>query len=517
MTQSFSLDVTQIWGALSTMQSPGFYWINSDRQIDAEQFCRQIITALPADARAALIYQGEQPKLLLKSPVSVKRLPLFTLPEKKAALLHLTSDLMRSLKTTKRLFILLTHSIFWTTFNTEETQRWIQVTNEWLNIEQSTLLILNHGPHAAQLKNQLLSQHRFLNGLSRLHWQEDSLQYMISWWATESGLTANQTLIIQKDSPNWIIQPNNQPQSTLLSHDEFLYLADRRVLEGTFPPSENWHLLDNNQLLSQKAEHAQAATLIFSLYDSNQINELARQIHCLRRQCGNALKIVVREMSNSIRYSDERLLLACGANLSVPHTVPLPKFLTMVESIQEQRFARYVPEDFNSLLKTIQPIELKGYLPVKEFTQTVLSRMSSTLLPDNGKGILVALMPESGVDAHQALSLCELKRLGDIATISDNRLFLFLSTCATSDLDPTLNFIFQQPVNLIFSNHVAWDLDLQIIAEMKQLALHHDKLMNEEVLLSKPGESVSEKPSPIVIARHIPECITLSTNIKQGK
>ncbi|BCA96650.1 hypothetical protein TUM19329_30110 [Legionella antarctica] len=517
MTLSFLLDVKRSWGALSTMQSPGFYWINSDRQIDAELFCQKIITALPTDARTALIFQGEKPELLLKTPVSVKKLPLFSLPEKKAALLHLTSDLMRSLKTRKRLFILLTNSVFWPILSQEEIQHWVKKTHGWLNSEQSTLLILNQGPHAAQLKNQLSSQHRFLDGLSRLHWQEDSLQYVISWWATESGLTANQTFSIQKDASDWIIQPNDQPHSTLLSHDEFLYLADKRVLEGASPPSEDWQLLENNQLLAQKAEQAQAATLIFSLSDSNQINELARQIHYLRRRCGNALKIVIREMSKSIRYSDERLLLACGANLSIPQTVPLPKFLTMVESMQQQRFARYVQEDFNSLLKTIQPIELKGYLPVNEFSQSVLSRMNNTLLPDNGKGILVALIPESGVDANQALSLCELKRLGDIATICDNQLFLFLSTCATSDLDQTLSFIFQQPVNMIFSNHVAWDLDLQIITEIKQLASYHNKLLNEGVTSSKPGESAMEESAPKVVARHTPECITLSTNIEQGK
>ncbi|MCL9685463.1 cellulose biosynthesis protein BcsE [Legionella maioricensis] len=515
MTLSFSLGMKQSWGTLSSMQSPGFYWINIDRPIDAKRFCRQIITALPATARAALICQGEKPELLLEdlTPVSVKKLPLFTLPEKKMALLYLTTDLARSLNTTKRLFILLTNSIFWQTFTKEEIQRWVQETNKWLNREQSTLLILNHGPNAAQLKNQLLSQHRFLNGLSRVHWQQDNLQYIISWWATENGLTANQTFTIHNEGLDWTIQPNSQAESTLLSNDEMLYLVDKKILEGTFPPTENWQLLDNNQLLAQKAKQAQAATLIFSLNDSNQINELARQIHYLRRQCGHALKIVIREMSNSIRYSDERLLLACGANLSVPQTVSLPKFLTMVESIQGQRFTRYVPEDFNSLLTMIQPIELKGYLPVKEFTEAVLFRMNNTLLPDNGKGILVALMPESGVDARQALSLCELKRLGDIATISDNRLFLFLSTCAASDLDPTLNFIFHKPVNMIFSSHVAWDLDLQIITEMKQLSLHHDKLLNEAII---PANAPKQAP-PTAIARRTPECITLSTNIEQGK
>lgn len=46
-----------------------------------------------------------------------------------------------------------------------------------------------------------------------------------------------------------------------------------------------------------------------------QIEPLARSIHTLRRQRGSAMKILVRENTASLRATDERLLLACGANM----------------------------------------------------------------------------------------------------------------------------------------------------------------------------------------------------------
>ena len=35
MSRSFSLGVRKIWDELAVMQAPGFYWVNIERQIDA--------------------------------------------------------------------------------------------------------------------------------------------------------------------------------------------------------------------------------------------------------------------------------------------------------------------------------------------------------------------------------------------------------------------------------------------------------------------------------------------------
>lgn len=57
--------------------------------------------------------------------------------------------------------------------------------------------------------------------------------------------------------------------------------------------------------------------MVFSLQQNAQIEPLARSIHTLRRQRGSAMKILVRENTASLRATDERLLLACGANMVI--------------------------------------------------------------------------------------------------------------------------------------------------------------------------------------------------------
>ena len=100
MPRSFTLGVRKIWDELAVMQAPGFYWVNIERQIDANLFCQQLIRNQPENTRAALICSGLKPEKLLASLVGYgpNKLPLFTLPAQRKALLHLTHDLMRSLR-----------------------------------------------------------------------------------------------------------------------------------------------------------------------------------------------------------------------------------------------------------------------------------------------------------------------------------------------------------------------------------------------------------------------------------
>lgn len=133
--------------------------------------------------------------------------------------------------------------------------------------------------------------------------------------------------------------------------------------------------------------------MVFSLQQNAQIEPLARSIHTLRRQRGSAMKILVRENTASLRATDERLLLACGANMVIPWNAPLSRCLTMIESVQGQKFSRYVPEDITTLLSMTQPLKLRGFQKWDVFCNAVNNMMNNPLLPAHGKGVLVALRP----------------------------------------------------------------------------------------------------------------------------
>ncbi|MEE3664622.1 cellulose biosynthesis protein BcsE [Brenneria sp. g21c3] len=472
MTQSFSLGVRKLWNELSLLQSPGFYWVNIAGQLDASLFCQQLIGAQNDVARVSLICCAENQASLPASlfATKLKQFSYYFLPENKLALLGFTDDLMRALKPKKRLLILYAPAGLWGDFSQERLQRWVTDTGAWLQQRECTLIILSHGGADGKLRNRLISQHRALYGLASLHRQQDRAQYWVSWWSTELGMVANQTQILRPEAEGWQVVEDEAPTPAPFGDDEGLYLAQTDVLEGAPALSASWRLFADHDALARRGMSAHAATLIFSLRNAHQVDDLAREIHRLRSQRGDRLKIVVREMRSALRSSDERLLLACGANLIVAHAESLSRFLTRLESVQGQHFTRRVPTDIETLLTVMRPLKIKGYLPTDRFTRAVQQLMGNALIPEGSKGLLVALYPVPGLLVAQALTICNLRRSGDVVTLSQGRLLLFLSTCGINELDTALKSIFSLPVNEIFSRRAVWAQDLQILAEIKALS-----------------------------------------------
>lgn len=141
--------------------------------------------------------------------------------------------------------------------------------------------------------------------------------------------------MVQHDDAGWRLaqdaETSVQPRS-----DEKAILSHVRVLEGAPPLSEYWTLFDTNDEVFNAGRTAQAATILFSITQNTQIEQLGRYIHTLRRQRGTALKIIVREQTPSLRATDERLLLSSGASLVIPSSASLSRCLTLIESVQNQ-------------------------------------------------------------------------------------------------------------------------------------------------------------------------------------
>ncbi|MCY9850025.1 cellulose biosynthesis protein BcsE [Pectobacterium jejuense] len=521
MKQNFSLGIRDLWDELATLQQAGFYWVNIDRQVDAALFCQQIIHGQNNDARVALVGCGERSDSLLTSLFTTennntgkKQLPCYALPENKAALLNLTDDLMRALRPKNRLLVLYAPASLWRDISPERLQRWVDDTAAWLHQRQCTLVVIGHSSGVTRLRNMLISQHRGLYGLASLQWQQDRAQYLVSWWATERGVRANKVQMLQSDSGGWHMLKEEEPILTPSLDDDGLFLMEKSVMEGAPALSEHWQLLDDNAILVQTGMLTNAATLVFALNQTSQVDTLVKQVHSLRRQRGELLKIVVREMKPCLRASDERLLLACGANIIVSHSEPLSRFLARIESVQGQRFTKHVPVDVEVLLTTMRPLQIKGYQPPEAFRQSVQMLIDSTLMPEGSKGVLVALRPVPGVRAAQALTLCTLRRFGDVVTIAQGRLFLFLSNCRLNELDIALKSIFRLPVDEAFSNRIVWSQDLQILAEVKSLVqgdtLEQERQINDYVQLqqteSAPSRQVTRR-EPIAIDLLAPDLL----------
>ena len=467
MNSVYTLGISSLWDEVCHMPVGGVWWLNVDRYPDAVSLLNQTLAAQEKECKVAAIVMGEKPNKIisLKKGRGPEKVALFSMPDLTAGLEEMHRDLLCSVDPANYFFILLCAENAWKKIKSEKMIAWVEKSHQWAKYHKCSLLILNSDNDIDKQLSPLLREYRALSGLASIRYQGDSFLFDIAWWGSEKGMSAQQQLTLIQDEDGWRLAEEEeamvQPRS-----DEKVVLSNLRVLEGAPALSEYWTLFDTNDGVFNAARTAQAATLLFSLTQNEQIEQLGRYIHTLRRQRGSALKIVVREQRPSLRTTDERLLLSSGANMVIPFSAPLSRCLTLVESVQKQKFTRYIPEDFTTLLTWSQPLKLRGYQKWGDFCAAVHNMMTNTMLPADSKGVMVALRPAPGLRVEQALTLCRPNRLGDIMTIGNNRLVLFLSFCRVNDLDTALNHIFPLPTGDIFSNRMVWFEDKQITAEI---------------------------------------------------
>lgn len=475
MTRSFSLGVDQLWDELQQMQASGLYWLHIDYFQDVGPWCKQLLSAQATTSKTALISITHPPSeiLLERGSTGPAKVPLFSLPEKQKALQQLPNDLVRALNLQDRLLLLVAPSTAWhKVLPGLALGKWLENIAVFLRQQKSTLLVISHGGGAEDLRSRLLGEHRHLLGLARLYWRQDIYHYQVAFWFNHAGITSNQEVDLVTAAQGWKVKAAEQapPQ---YKNDEHLILCQQSVLQGGLAPSSYWQLFANNTALVTAALEAQAATIVLSLHGNQDIEALAQQLHTLRRSCGNGLKLIVREVSVGLRYTDERLLLACGANLIVAHQVPLSRFLVQIEAVQGQRYVRHVPADISLLLDTLMPLKLKGVLHTARFCCAIEELMAHSLIAENAKGILIALQPVAGLRAEQALTLCKLNRMGDIATAAGGTLYLFLYSCAINDIERALRHIFQLPVAEVIQDFKPWYQDAHILEQLPTVMNHH--------------------------------------------
>ncbi|PLR34102.1 cellulose biosynthesis protein BcsE [Chimaeribacter coloradensis] len=509
MALSFPFGIKQLWDELSVMQARGLYWVNSDTQENARALCRQVAESQPQETDISLICSGERPRELLGAlpGAAVKRLPLFTLPAEKAALRRLPVEAGRLIRKPGGLIIYYAPATLFLELGEAALTQWLQAMRSLMNKRGSTFLIICHSAGVNKIKSALISQHQLLFGFSALTTEVENNAYQVTWWAADKGVVTNQRFNLRTLPGGGFALQDDQPTGDFRGSDDTWYLAERSVLEGAPPLSSNWQLFDDNAQLARRGEALHAATLIFALHSNQAIPALAREIYQVRQAGGNGLKIAVREMKVSLRYTDEKLLQACGANLVVPQAATLSAFLTLLDGIQGSRYSRPLPENVERLITGMRPLQVRGVLARPAFCNTVRSLLDSSLLAEDTKGILLSMRPVPGLLPRQALSLCTLRRDGDLVTVDAHHLHLFLSNCRLPDLEIALESVFQLPVTDAFTSRREWHEDTAILEQLSRI--ERDAPDTDEAPLPLTAAASAQPAAPAPAPRRRPQPLTL--------
>ena len=290
-----------------------------------------------------------------------------------------------------------------------------------------------------------------LAGLARLRRTSAGLWWDTLHWFGAQGFVGNRTYRVATDKAGTLLlkadESHPDTHSQLTGDDVVLVL--RPAVTALDPAASHWRLFDDLDALIAASGGLPAATIVLPMTGDTVVDNLARAVFELRRAGGPQRKIVVRESEIHLRHSQEQLLLRVGANLVIPSEVGFSRLLSLVETVQGQVFAHPIPDDYPAALTDVVPDSMQGYVPPAKFIDTVerILQQSENLGIQNA---LVHLPLPLGMSARAALSFCSMARPGDLSTVDDKSLYLFLFACREYDVDLALDRLFDIPVTELF-------------------------------------------------------------------
>lgn len=440
-------------------QTASTVWL---RQMLAAHWPRPLVwvSALPpAEAVARLIEFGIDPN----SPEARKNLALFSVPPEAS-----DDPIARTLTALERFPLPSGALVLWESPRIPSPPE-AAALQKWLRSQGHYGLWWRHRAASAPS----LTDRDVWAGWAELEEHLGQTQWRVEFWRGARGLTTAHTQVLRFDAEGRLVATDSDHPETggaglKLAPDEARIVACRAVLshEKWTPP--DWALVDDLAALQETTLHSRAATLIIHHDRRTPLETLARAVYALRQGRGNALKIIVREVDERLRYNHEMLLLGVGANLVVGRDIALSRLMSLIESVQGQVFTRPLAPHFENALAATVAAPVSGYQSPATFLNAAQGMIeNSRALGLSNMLIELPLLPEV---AHlDVLRACALSRPGDIITADQRAVWVFLFACRPPDLEQVMGRVFRLPLAELFEGEVRHEGESGIVAALRGL------------------------------------------------
>ncbi|MBD1574112.1 cellulose biosynthesis protein BcsE [Vibrio sp. S17_S38] len=322
--------------------------------------------------------------------------------------------------------------------------------------------IIIQGQESHIVEHWLTENPEYFLGLTSIHQVDLSkFIYQIHYWISGQSISTNYeydilftdagVLTVDVDS-----QQNDTDSTQNLHDNRFLYIVDSAI--DTNQSSDTTMVtFTDNQNLFDTLKNITSGTVILTIHQQTEIHLLALNCYRLRRQFGYKFKIVLREMQQCLRYSDETFLAHAGINLIVPANVRYARFLSMVETLQKQDITTNPVDTVESLLslETNTAYGYKGYVDNQRFAERCY-HLIQQYEHNQLQFALIKLSLLPGMNINTCLSMSHIKREGDLITACSDALYVLLSSVRHNDVQIALSHIFNLPIMDIFQSHTIY-------------------------------------------------------------
>jgi len=362
--------------------------------------------------------------------------------------------------------------------------------NKLAKLKKLTISMVLFGSEYQILNRWLMEHPDLFFGVSAIH-KTDSTQYIyqINYWISQGEVTANHEYEITPQSDKTlsttIIPIHNQQNLQVDINDQHTIHIVESAIEPTQKITESMTSYTTNQVLFEEITQAHTCIIVLSIYQHQEVHDIATGIYQLRRKFGLKFKLVLREMKQCIRYSDEVFLSKIGVNLILAPNISFSRMMNMLETLQRQETKAVTPNSVDELmyLENTSRYSYKGYMDTEEFIHRcnrLIERHEQTKI----QYALIKLDLLPGIEMDSCLSMCNIKRDGDIITACSSALYLLLSSVRENDIQPTLSHIFKLPIADMFRSNTTYTTPHRIKSELPEIRLQAVKINKDTASLT---------------------------------
>ncbi|HIF9243142.1 TPA: BcsE family c-di-GMP-binding protein [Photobacterium damselae] len=346
-----------------------------------------------------------------------------------------------------------------------------QLINTFTEISSSRKLyidILIYGSNHIEFihKNLIKLNNKFSGIITFKQFNNSIINSFIEFWHTRKYIYSNCNYQLDY-SNNCINQKSENYQNKTVQLNKkcrintTIYI-NKTIINGKNTHLDNFYLINNNTELSNISDLLDTDTLVFSCSQQSEVIELTKSIFSLRKKHGQLLTILIKETVPCLRYSDEKMLLNAGVNLIIPSQVPFERFTVQMESMHNHLLLTQPVDNLDDIITSHITLSNIGYVSNNDFIiacKNILQKSSQSNIPY----ALIKLSLRSNITPEQCLSLCHIRRKGDVITACSDAIYILFGAIRHNDVDKTLNNLFGIPTDELFleisKNHSAYDIE----------------------------------------------------------
>lgn len=311
------------------------------------------------------------------------------------------------------------------------------------------ILLFNEGDNDSDIQRFLSHQRTDFYGIMKFSGNVEPSSLQIDIWYIETGYVVDQNYQVQNLNGQLALSVSDNADISVTQFEQADVIVDHHYLELGPKLNKSWTKAKDEDELFKLVKENPSSTILIHAFNTTTLKVLAKYIYKLRQVAGKNLKIIILEVNINLRLTEQSILRCLGANLILPSTIHINTLTNIISSTANLVFVGDLTADFYAVYdKESMPTKL-GYLAPDSFTKELHKLAASSVKYGISSAFVILEIP-SGIAAMDTIKYAKFNRYGDVFTVVDTAIYVYLYGCRDADVDTTLTFILGAEPLLIF-------------------------------------------------------------------